>query len=134
MSIARGTQRLAIRQHRKLLRLLGGKCAWCGETRIELLQVDHPNGRRMPNHHPDHRKKSLEAKVRELWMEYASDVPQQDLCKKCNSKDGRRRQLERSGILRTHWVHVCHVGGPHRLALRRGVKQCGYCGAMENPP
>jgi hypothetical protein len=82
---------LAQRQRAKLIEILGGRCAFCSAT--SQLEIDHPNGRKMVNHHPDHRKKSYAARIREYWMEFASGIALRLLCKRCNSKDGRQRQL-----------------------------------------
>lgn len=78
-------------KYAKLIRILGGKCAWCkrrGEPGA-FLTIDHVQGK-------DYRARRLNVSYRisRYWKEYKAGVKLRVLCYECNSRDGRWRQLE----------------------------------------
>lgn len=66
---------------------------WCFETKN--LEIDHPNGRKVSNRDPKHRRKSFAARVREYWDAFADGVPLRVLCRSCNARDGGGRRIGR---------------------------------------
>jgi hypothetical protein len=80
--------------HRWLIQVLGNVCAWCGATWADShLEIDHPDGRERANHSAHTRKMRWPDRVRQYVREFYRGVRLQVLCKECNSKDGRARQL-----------------------------------------
>lgn len=69
-----------------LIAVLGGVCAWCGSD--DHPEVDHVDGRDWVP-----RELSATARLQRYFAEFRAGVRLRVLCKRCNSKDGRRRQL-----------------------------------------
>lgn len=65
----------------------------CLETKG--LEIDHPNGRRVSNRDPRHRRKSFAARVKEYWLAFAAGESLQVLCRSCNVRDGGGRRIGR---------------------------------------
>ena len=74
-----------------LIKLLGGRCAWCGNNDI-MLTIDHVDGRLVPNSKA--RSSRWDVRVATYIREHHDGIRLQVLCRSCNSRDGRRRQLE----------------------------------------
>jgi hypothetical protein len=87
------TVTLARRMHRRLVRMLGGRCALCG-TRHRL-EIDHPRGRRVGNRTVRLRV-NFTTRVRRYWLEYARGVRLRPLCRNCNARDGGGRRIRRA--------------------------------------
>ena len=98
--IARQTaKRRANRMYAQLLQVLGGCCAACGTTGVNIndageelpcdflskLSIDHIN-----NVEWDRSRLSWPTRVYRCWREYRNDVPLQVLCMGCNLKKGNR--------------------------------------------
>lgn len=66
---------------RDLILKLGGKCEQCGETRIDILHVDHIFGRDW-----EVRRLCSRTRVNRYWEEYRNGVPMQVLCMVCNGE------------------------------------------------
>jgi hypothetical protein len=69
----------------KLLSQLGGACCLCGA--VHAIQIDHPDGRTYAPSNLSKYNRILRY-VREAKLGLV-----RLLCRKCNAKDGRRRQL-----------------------------------------
>lgn len=92
----------ATHDHRALIALLGGKCAWCEATWADCpLQIDHMDGRHPWEDNGTMRNKRWDVRVKKYWREFREGVRLQVLCKDCNSKDGRRRQMEAQEAAKT---------------------------------
>lgn len=88
--------------HRWLIATLGNACAWCGlgwsDTHLE---IDHIDGREHANHSALTRKMRWPDRVRQYVREFYNGTRLRVLCKECNSKDGRARQLAAQEALET---------------------------------
>lgn len=88
--------------HRWLIQVLGNVCAWCGATWTDShLEIDHIDGRARSNHSAQTRQQRWPDRVRTYVREFYRGVRLQVLCKECNSKDGRARQLALEEATRT---------------------------------
>lgn len=88
----------ATRDHRVLIALLclpdEPHCSWCKRGWDEThLQIDHMDGRAVAVNNAAMRNKRWDVRVRRYWWEYLHWVSLRVLCKECNSRDGRARQL-----------------------------------------
>lgn len=65
-------------------------CAECGDVveNASLLEVDHVDGIGW-----SHRALSSSARVSRYWRERRAGVAMRAVCRSCNARDGRRRQL-----------------------------------------
>lgn len=83
----------ASERHKELLQVLGGACAMLDDEVCEgPLQIDHVEPRKIPNHHPSHRRKRWDDRVRDYWREYEAGVKLQALCKYHNGAKKDHRQ------------------------------------------
>lgn len=71
-----------------LVMVLGGKCARCGAAELAKLEVDHMDGRCYVVEEADSYYRTLR-----YMEEYRLGVRLQVLCRPCNGRDGRARQL-----------------------------------------
>lgn len=71
-----------------LVLVLGGRCARCGCVDLARLEVDHVDGRCYMVEDEDSYHRTLR-----YMEEYRQGVRLQALCKRCNGRDGRARQL-----------------------------------------
>ena len=69
-----------------LVLLLGKKCDVCGGTLLDVLEIDHPKGRRWSL-----RSKNSLTRALRYCAEYACGTPLRVLCRRCNAVDGARR-------------------------------------------
>lgn len=76
---------------RKIIKELGAVCVTCGEKDIEVLRLDHKNGR---SWHPN--RYNLRQRLQILQSEHKRGDILQVLCERCNSIDGGKRTGKRN--------------------------------------
>lgn len=78
--------RRATEERQAIIRLLGGRCALCGEGRMYCLEIDHPKGR-------DYAIEKLAPWQRvKRWGQELSRGELRVLCRKCNAQEGGGRR------------------------------------------
>lgn len=75
------------------------RCAHCGKRKrsYDGLEIDHKNGRTW-----NLEKVNRWSRIARYWREYEAGVPLQALCRSCNGKDGRARQLKEMYLQRRY--------------------------------
>lgn len=78
------------------------RCADCGTRKrsYDALEIDHVEGRDW-----DPRKLNRWSRIARYWREFKAGVKLRALCRKCNGKDGRARQLQAQYIERAYIRH-----------------------------